>query len=401
MSSTTERESSTAIAKASTTVSVPMGIAPTGIDEAWRLAKMVSESTIVPRDFQGKPANVLIAIEAGMEVGIPWMQAVQGSAIINGRHGFYGDLFLAIIVSSAVFEDHDEYFLVGSERREVLTPEDLKLDTTAAVCEFKRKGRLRPTVRSFSIAQAKRANLLGKEGPWQHYPDRQLRMRARSLAGRDAFPDVLKGMRPVEELRDTPPETPPIDAEPVQPRRASASTTEPKIASREEVKDLYAEGVQTGIDLGKKMHPEDAAAHLAAAETSEPREASTVREETPPSEPMPAAPRNSTAPPCEVRPARITRTEYVTPQDEDPYYAITAENANGYTLTFRTRDELLYKEALSFEGTPHAVAITYALRYTKAKRTIVMVLESIAIDDTTAPASPPPTTSPDLPLFPK
>jgi hypothetical protein len=36
-----------------------------------------------------------------------------------------------------------------------------------------------------------------------------LQMRARSFAARDAFPDVLKGLRAVEELRDIE-ETPPV-----------------------------------------------------------------------------------------------------------------------------------------------------------------------------------------------
>jgi hypothetical protein len=36
-----------------------------------------------------------------------------------------------------------------------------------------------------------------------------LQMRARSFAARDAFPDVLKGLRTLEELTDVPEETPP------------------------------------------------------------------------------------------------------------------------------------------------------------------------------------------------
>ena len=37
-----------------------------------------------------------------------------------------------------------------------------------------------------------------------------LRMRARSFAARDAFPDVLRGIRQAEELHDTPPDDPVI-----------------------------------------------------------------------------------------------------------------------------------------------------------------------------------------------
>jgi hypothetical protein len=36
------------------------------------------------------------------------------------------------------------------------------------------------------------------------YPDRMLSMRARGFAGRDAFPDLLRGIKTAEEVRDIP-----------------------------------------------------------------------------------------------------------------------------------------------------------------------------------------------------
>jgi hypothetical protein len=73
---------------------------------------------------------------------------------------------------------------------------------------FVRRDKATPITRRFSIGEAKRASLLGKPGPWQEYPSRMLRMRARSFAARDAFPDVLRGIRAVEELRDIPADAP-------------------------------------------------------------------------------------------------------------------------------------------------------------------------------------------------
>jgi hypothetical protein len=183
------------------------GLMPTSVDEMWRLAQYAAASDIVPKDFRNKPYNVLIAMEHGLECGVPWLHAVQGTAIINGRPGFYGDLFLAVIMDSPHYVKHDEYFLVKNERRDGLVADDWKDDSTAAVCTFWRRGVDQPTTRRFTVGQARKAKLLSKEGPWQEYPDRQLQMRARGFAGRDTFPDVLKGMgHPAEELRDLPPE---------------------------------------------------------------------------------------------------------------------------------------------------------------------------------------------------
>jgi hypothetical protein len=59
-----------------------------------------------------------------------------------------------------------------------------------------------PVVRTFSEADAKKAGLWGKAGPWQQYPSRMLQMRARSWALRDAFPDALRGLGIREEVAD-------------------------------------------------------------------------------------------------------------------------------------------------------------------------------------------------------
>jgi hypothetical protein len=56
----------------------------------------------------------------------------------------------------------------------------------------------------FSVEDAKRAGLWGKQGPWSAYPKRMMQMRARGFALRDAFPDVLKGLITAEEAEDYP-----------------------------------------------------------------------------------------------------------------------------------------------------------------------------------------------------
>ena len=72
-------------------------------------------------------------------------------------------------------------------------------------CTVKRRGE-DEVCRSFSMEDAKRAGLAGKQGPWAQYPKRMLQMRARSWALRDVFPDVLKGVYIAEEARDMPTE---------------------------------------------------------------------------------------------------------------------------------------------------------------------------------------------------
>lgn len=176
-------------------VPVLLGIAPKTLEEGWRLAQLFAQSDLVPKGYRGRPADILVAIQYGMEVGLPPMSALHSIYITNGRPNLWGDGFLAVIMASPPYHDHDEYYMVGGERRDLLVAADLTKDDTMAVCTFWRKDKPnRPRTASFSIAQAKKARLWTKEGPWQEYPDRMLKFRARDDAGHDAFPDVLRGV---------------------------------------------------------------------------------------------------------------------------------------------------------------------------------------------------------------
>src|ERR1051325_7073679 len=75
---------------------------PRNFEEAYRFANIMAESDLVPKDFQKKPANVLVAVQLGMELGVSPMQALQNIAVINGRPCIWGDLLPAIIFASGL-----------------------------------------------------------------------------------------------------------------------------------------------------------------------------------------------------------------------------------------------------------------------------------------------------------
>ena len=183
-------------------IPVAMGVSPKTLDEAWRLSQILATSELVPKPFRGKPADVLVAMELGMELGFAPLQALQSVAVINGRPSVWGDGLLAIITASPLFENVDEYFEVDNQRRDGLVADDWKKDSTCAVCTFTRHNKPTPVTCRFTVGQAKKAGLLTKEGPWQSYPDRMLKMRARGFAARDAFPDLLRGLKAAEEVQD-------------------------------------------------------------------------------------------------------------------------------------------------------------------------------------------------------
>jgi hypothetical protein len=43
---------------------------PENLHEAMEMATVLSKSSLIPKDFQGNPGNVLVAIQWGMELGL-------------------------------------------------------------------------------------------------------------------------------------------------------------------------------------------------------------------------------------------------------------------------------------------------------------------------------------------
>jgi len=177
------------------------GLALQSFDDAFKFARMVSASEFAPKDFRGKPESCMLAIQHGSEVGLSPMQSLQSIAVINGRPTIWGDAALALVQSSPVCEYVREYT-------------EGEGDGLVAVCEAKRRGYPAPTVVRFSVADAKKAGLWGKSGPWASYSTRMLQLRARGFALRNAFADALRGLITAEEAQDYP--TPAPAPEPVR-----------------------------------------------------------------------------------------------------------------------------------------------------------------------------------------
>jgi hypothetical protein len=171
------------------------GFAPTSITEAIKFSEMLAKSNMVPRAYQGKPEDILVCVQWGYEIGLAPMQALQNIAVINGKPSVYGDAAMALVLASPVCEGIEESI------------EDEGTPNPVAVCIARRRGRA-PVESRFSVEDAKRAGLWGKQGPWTAYPKRMLAMRARGFAIRDCFADVLKGLITAEEAQDYPSDKP-------------------------------------------------------------------------------------------------------------------------------------------------------------------------------------------------
>jgi hypothetical protein len=139
------------------------------------LGAMAVKSGLLPTSVN-TPEKAVIIILKGRELGIPPMQAFSSIAVVNGKPTMSAELMAAMIyknVPGAIINY-------------------LKSDNNECVIEAQRPGG-KPTRFSFSMEDAKRANLVGK-GPWQTYPAAMLRARCLSAMARAMFADALSGV---------------------------------------------------------------------------------------------------------------------------------------------------------------------------------------------------------------
>lgn len=165
-------------------------IVPGDFESCYRLATVVKASGMAPKSFS-TVESITVAMMHGMELGLTPMAALQSIAVVNGTPTVFGDGMLALVRASGLLEDIQEEI----ERDKEGVP-------TFAFCKVKRAGQASWVARGFTRAEAMKAGLWNKAGPWTQYPQRMLQMRARSWALRDAFADVLRGLQQTEEVTD-------------------------------------------------------------------------------------------------------------------------------------------------------------------------------------------------------
>jgi hypothetical protein len=188
-------------------VGLPERFQPRNLTELMSWSRLVTSSALAPKGMN--EAAVVLAVQMGAELNVTPTQALQNIAVINGRPSIFGDLGLAIFKRDAKYQSFEE------------RSPDEALKQQAGFCRIVMNDG-HAVERSFSVEDAKRAQLWGKQGPWTTYPGRMLMFRARWWAMRDAAPEVFKGLAGREEQQDV------VDAEEVRvdgklqvPRRRS------------------------------------------------------------------------------------------------------------------------------------------------------------------------------------
>jgi hypothetical protein len=181
------------------------GLAIRTPDDLERIAKMAVSSGLC-RVKRWEEAAFLLA--TGGELGLSPMQSLRGIYVVNGTPVLSADLLVAIVRRSGLCD----WWRVD--------------ESTAERCTIttQRKGEPTPASKTWTLADAKRAGVTGKQ-VWSQYPAAMLRHRCAADLVREQYPDVALGLYDPEELGGEPQARdaePVVVAPPLTPRGPSA-----------------------------------------------------------------------------------------------------------------------------------------------------------------------------------
>lgn len=150
-------------------------------------AKIVSQSSLIPAEYRGKPADIIWAMDIGDALGVPYTQVMQSMVVARGKMTMSADLMGAIVRRAGhKLRIHEDGNTVTAS---IVRADDPDYTFTATWDEKK----------------AREAGLWGNRGPWTQYPRQMLRARAITEVCRQGASDALAGnVYTAEELTSEP-----------------------------------------------------------------------------------------------------------------------------------------------------------------------------------------------------
>lgn len=159
----------------------------------YNLAKVLSQSTIIPQTYQSKPDNVFIALEMAARMNVSPTFVMNNLYIVQGRPSWSGQACVAMIKGCGLY-DNIEYVYVGEENSD---------EWGCYVQAFDKK--LGKTIQgsTVTIKQAKDEGWYGKTGSkWKTLPHLMLTYRAAAFFARVHCPNILQGFLIADETTD-------------------------------------------------------------------------------------------------------------------------------------------------------------------------------------------------------
>jgi hypothetical protein len=170
--------------------SVPVFADKQVFEHAQRVAKMMTTSSLVPKEYQNNIPNIMIALEMANRIGASPLMVMQNLNIIQGRPSWSSQFIISALNSCKRFSplrfkmdgEGDEYGCTAWAK-----------DQSGEILEG-------PKV-TWKMANAEGWSTKGGS-KWKTMPELMFRYRAAAFFGRLYAPDVLMGMATADEAED-------------------------------------------------------------------------------------------------------------------------------------------------------------------------------------------------------
>lgn len=160
-------------------------------DHAQRIAKMLSSSSLVPKDYQGRVDNCLIALEMANRNGASPLMVMQNLHIIQGKPSWSSPFIIASLNTCGRFKTKVKFRKSGEGDDYGYEAYATDTDGTELVG---------PKV---TWKMVKDEGWLAKPGSkWKTMPELMFQYRSAAFFGRLHAPDILMGMQAIEEVMD-------------------------------------------------------------------------------------------------------------------------------------------------------------------------------------------------------
>ena len=161
-----------------------------------RVSQMLSQSSLVPQNYQGKPQDCFIATEMATRMNISPIYVMQNLYVVKGKPGWAGQACMAMINNCGKFRDVKHVYTgkKGTDDRGCYV-------TAVRISDGEQVNGTEVTI---NMAKAEGWTSNSK---WKNLPEQMLGYRAASFFARMHCPDALMGLQTYEEV---------IDAQPAQ-----------------------------------------------------------------------------------------------------------------------------------------------------------------------------------------
>lgn len=181
--------------------------------DAFRLARNMAEflaaSTMIPQDYQGRPENVMVAIDYAARLGISPFALMSNMDIVRGRPALRGQLYAGVINSSRMFPERIKYEWRGEEDTGDGLPSE-NYGCRAWVFDINGERVNGPwvdwamvTKEGWNVDKPNRNGNGVQVSKWNTMRELMFFYRAAAFFGRTQAPDLMMGIYQHEELEDT------------------------------------------------------------------------------------------------------------------------------------------------------------------------------------------------------